>query len=112
MDFAQMVMQAIGPPAIPWAMELMDAPNKEILITEIEKNNAAGQMMAQFEELGKQVGMPPDQLAQMAIQMIQQQAQQAQQQEEGGPPQPQGPPPQPQGPAAQNGAAPPQEEIA
>ena len=112
MDFAQMVMQAIGPPAIPWAMELMDAPNKEILITEIEKNNAAGQMMAQFEELGKQVWMPPDQLAQMAIQMIQQQAQQAQQQEEGGPPQPQGPPPQPQGPAAQNGAAPPQEEIA
>ena len=98
MDFAQMVMQAIGPPAIPWAMELMDAPNKEILISEIDKNNAAGQMMAQFEELGKQVGMPPDQLAQMAIQLIQQQAQQAQEQQGA--------------PAAQNGAAPPQQGVA
>lgn len=110
MDFAQMILQAVGPTAATWALELMDAPNKEMLIAAMERGDAGGQLMAQFEEMAKGMGVEPDQLIQMVMQQLQMQ-QQAQEQAEanpqgqpqGGPP-PQGPPPQgppPQGPPPQ-----------
>ena len=97
MDFAQMILQAVGPTSAPWALELMDAPNKEMLIESMERSDAGGQLMAQFEEMAKGMGVEPDQLIQNVMQQLQMQAQMAQQQEQqGGPPQggpPQGPPP-------------------
>ena len=32
MEFAQMILQAVGPASASWALELMDAPNKEMLL--------------------------------------------------------------------------------
>ena len=108
MDFAQMILQAVGPTSAPWALELMDAPNKEMLIESMERSDAGGQLMAQFEEMAKGMGVEPQQLIQNVMQQLQMQAQMAQQQEQQGGP-PQGGPPQggpPQGPPPNGAPAP------
>ena len=99
MDFAQMILQAVGPTSAAWALELMDAPNKEMLIESMERSDAGGQLMAQFEEMAKGMGVEPDQLIQNVMQQLQMQAQMAQQQpEQAGPSSPNGmPPPTPEG---------------
>ncbi len=86
MDFAQMILQAVGPTSAPWALELMDAPNKEMLIESMERSDAGGQLMAQFEEMAKGMGVEPQQLIQNVMQQLQMQAQMAQQQEQQGGP--------------------------
>ena len=99
MEFAQMMLQAIGPSAATWALELMDAPNKEVLIESMERSDSGAQLLAQFEEMAKGLGMDdPQQLIQSVMQQLQMQAQMAQQQPEappgGAPPgAPMGPPP-------------------
>lgn len=99
MDFAQMILQAVGPTSAAWALELMDAPNKEMLIESMERSDAGGQLMAQFEEMAKGMGVEPQQLIQNVMQQLQMQAQMAQQQpEQAAPSSPNGmPPPTPEG---------------
>ena len=94
MDFAQMILQSVGPTAASWALELMEAPNKEMLIEAMERGDAGGQLMAQFEEMAKGMGVEPDQLIQQVMQQLQMQAQGPPPggPPEGGPP-PGGPPP-------------------
>lgn len=124
MDFAQMILQSVGPSSAPWALELMDAPNKEMLIDAMERSDAGGQLMAQFEEMAKGMKTDPQQLIQSVMQQLQAQLQMGQQQQQGpggppqgapapggppgGPPQgapgPGGPPPGP--PPSPNGAPP------
>ncbi len=93
------MLQAIGPSAATWALELMDAPNKEVLIESMERSDSGAQLLAQFEEMAKGLGMDdPQQLIQSVMQQLQMQAQMAQQQPEappgGAPPGgPMGPPP-------------------
>ena len=111
MDFAQMILQAVGPASAQWALELMDAPNKELLLTAMEQSDTGKQILAQFEDAAQQMGTDPQELIQMVMQQLQMQVQAAQappQQGPQGPPQgPQGPP---QGPQPQEMANAPQEE--
>lgn len=107
-EFAEMVMQNIGAPAVPWALELLDAPNKETLIKDIEESNAAMRIMGMVEEAAKASGADPQQILQQFQQQLQQLVQGAQnvrqnepQNGRQGPPQSQGPP---QGPPQAQGA--------
>ena len=69
MDFAEMVMQNVGAPAVPWALELLDAPNKDTLIQSLEDSNTAMALMGQVEEAANAAGMQPGQI----LEQIQQQ---------------------------------------
>ena len=105
-EFAEMVMQNIGAPAVPWALELLDAPNKDTLINSIEESNAAMRIMGMVEEAAKASGVDPQQILQQFQAQLQQLVQGAQnvrqaQAQNGrqGPPQGQNPPQgPPQGP--------------
>ena len=105
-EFAEMVMQNIGAPAVPWALELLDAPNKDTLINSIEESNAAMRIMGMVEEAAKASGVDPQQILQQFQAQLQQLVQGAQnvrqsQAQNGrqGPPQGQSPPQgPPQGP--------------
>jgi len=118
MEFAQMILQAVGPASASWALELMDAPNKEMLLQAMEQGDMGQQLMGQFEEAAKQIGMDPQELIQTVMQQLQMQvqaSQQPQQPPQGRPPEgvpPQAPPDQgipPQGPPPQG--PPPEQAI-
>ena len=123
MEFAQMILQAVGPASASWALELMDAPNKEMLLQAMEQGDMGQQLMGQFEEAAKQIGMDPQELIQTVMQQLQmqvqasQQPQQPQQPPQGQPPEgvpPQGSPEQgipPQGLPPEGPPPPPQQPI-
>lgn len=98
-EFAEMVMQNIGAPAVPWALELLDAPNKDTLINSIEESNAAMRIMGMVEDAAKASGVDPQQILQQFQAQLQQLVQGAQNVRQGqaqngrqGPPQGQNPP--------------------
>tara|TARA_Y100001951_G_C11262575_1_gene253447 strand:- start:606 stop:1253 length:648 start_codon:yes stop_codon:yes gene_type:complete len=70
MDFAEMVMQNVGAPAVPWALELLDAPNKETLLQSMEDANSSQQLMRMVEEAAQAAGMDPGQLMQQIQQQL------------------------------------------
>jgi len=70
-QFAEMVLQQAGPAAIPWAMELLEAPNKEQLIEALQKNDAAAGLLAKLGEVSKVSGMPEEEIMQFMMQQLQ-----------------------------------------
>ena len=90
MEFAEIVLNRLGAPAVPWAMELLDAPNQDQLLEAIRSADGAQRLLMQIEELAKSSGMQPEQI----LQFMQSQVANAMQGPQQGPQQgaPQGPP--------------------
>lgn len=85
---AQMVLQTVGPPAIPWAATQMNWTNRDQLIADIERADESKQLFGQLQQLSKETKLSPADLMQLLVQTAQQKAQM----EQGGPP-PAGAPP-------------------
>ena len=134
MEVAKEFLQHIGPAAAGWAVEILDLPEKERLLTDMEQYNQAEGLLAQVDELSKATGMEPAEVMQMAMDDVKQAAQAQQQQQafgaqpgqqppqggqqppQGGPQMPPGMPPgmppeqaPPQQQQQQQGAPPPQQ---
>ncbi|GEM_PF-2973476 len=72
---AQMVLQTVGPPAIPWAAAQMNWTNRNQLISDIERADASKQLFSQLEELGKATKTSPQDLMQILVDVVQRQQQ-------------------------------------
>lgn len=99
-QFAETLLQYAGPAALKWALELMDAPNREQLEEDLRQNNAAQGLLAQVADLAKKFNTSEDQIMEFMFQQVQQAAAQANQPAPVTPPA--GPPGQvpPEGPPA------------
>lgn len=71
---AQMVLQAVGPPAIPWVARQQNWTDRDSLIADIQRADSSHQLMSQLEELSKAVKVPPEDLMGMLAEMVQQRA--------------------------------------
>lgn len=108
MEFAREMLQVGGPALIGWAMELMDAPNKEQAMEALERTQTGQQIMSQIDELAQKHNIDAGQILEMIMQQIQGALQPEPPGGPQGPPQgPGGPPPggmPPGPPMAPNGA--------
>jgi len=69
---ARMVLEAVGPPAVPWVARQLEWADPEMLLDEIKKSSMGAQILEQLQDLEKQSGIAiPDIMAKVA-QMIQQ----------------------------------------
>jgi len=71
MDQAEMVLNTVGPAAIPWAAKLLEWPNADDLIAAIEKRDEAMQMMTMGEEFQQKTGMTIQQALEMVTSLMQ-----------------------------------------
>lgn len=94
MDQAEMVLRTVGRAAVRWAGRMMEWPNMDLLEEEMDKEDQAGQIVQQLEEISKVTGQDIPSLLQ-ALQAVAQQADagaEGPQTQGGAPPAPAGPP--------------------
>ena len=70
---AEMVLDKVGPAAIPWAARLLNWPDQEMLINDIQKNDSKEQLWAQLEGYAKQGKVDVADIIEMVGPLIQQQ---------------------------------------
>lgn len=68
---SEMVLNAVGPAAIPWVAKEQDWNNADELVEAIEKHDMAQQLAAQLEEVSKASGIPAPQLIEMLTASVQ-----------------------------------------
>jgi len=78
-QFAETILQYAGPAALPWAMELMKAPNPDDLLERLRQTDQAQGFLGELEGLSKEVGVPVSQLLGMVMEQLQAAVQQMQQ---------------------------------
>lgn len=71
---AQMVLQAVGPPAIPWVARQQNWADRDSLIADIQKADSSHQLMSQMEELSKETKIPPQDLMGILVDVAKQRA--------------------------------------
>lgn len=71
-QFAEALLQYAGAPALKWALELMEAPNREQLEEDLANNNAAEGLLKQIEAIAEKYKTTPDHVMELILQQVQQ----------------------------------------
>jgi hypothetical protein len=71
-QFAEALLQYAGAPALKWALELMEAPNREQLEKDLADNNAAAGLLQQVEQIAEKFKTTPDRVMQLILEQVQQ----------------------------------------
>ena len=71
-QFAEALLQYAGAPALKWALELMEAPNREQLEEDLANNNAAEGLLKQVEAIAEKYKTTPDHVMELIMQQVQQ----------------------------------------
>ena len=94
---AQMVLQAVGAPALPWVAEQMGWTNRAQLVADLEKYDEGKQLTKEMDKISKQSGLGKDQIMELLMQAVQAQMAAGKEGQGQGGPAPAGPPPMPPG---------------
>lgn len=72
MEQAQMVLNAVGKPAVPWAAAQMDWNNREQLIADVKRSDEAEMLRQQVDGLQKESGLPMEEILGMLAEAVKQ----------------------------------------
>jgi hypothetical protein len=71
MDQAEMVLQTVGPAAIPWAGQQLDWSNLDQLLDDIDKADSKNQVFSQLEKISKETKVPLEDLISKVMEQAQ-----------------------------------------
>ena len=70
MEVAREFLTHLGPAAAGWAIDILDLPDKQKLLTDLENSNQAEGLIAQAEELAKAANLEVSEVLQMAMEDV------------------------------------------